>query len=176
VTVTRASAVWHVLVAWRDDVPTVLSCRSCGVPIKAGDTYRVAGIHVLCTLRPFCPDPGAVVIAKDRRRPVWKRRRRLIAVGRPPRRPSTRHLPLATCRCGRRFRQHAFKGRPQQACSRACTYRLLEARAAERRHRDCAVCGADFTFLSAHPNQATCSPSCGARLRERRKREARAAA
>jgi hypothetical protein len=170
---THPAAVWHRLEAWRDDAELDLRCRSCGIPIRVGDTYRVAGIYVLCTLRPFCPAPAAPNVTRDQRRTrVWKHRRRVIVVGRPQGVPA----PIAVCRCGESYRQQTFKGRPQRACSRSCTYLALAERAAAARHRRCIVCLSQFTYLSSHPTQEACSPSCGARLREQRKRLKRSAA
>lgn len=184
----REAAVWHILKPWRDDVEIAITCRSCGVMIRPGDAYRVAGIAILCTLRPFCPPPAERVIEPDpRRAPLWRTRRRVVVVNRPSwhrrhyvrrervYRPRGSKFPTVTCRCGREFRQITNNGQPQQACSVGCERARRAERAAERRRRDCAVCAADFVYLSSHPSQETCSPSCGARLRERRKREARAA-
>lgn len=166
-------ATWHVLTAWRDDVDFEYRCRSCSVPIRVGDTYRVAGIYLLCTLRPFCPTPSAPVIAKDRplpRRPqerVRVRRRRIVGIGRP-RRVRTSRLPLVTCVCGRQFRRRSWRGQHRKFCSWRCAFPISQ--------RPCAICNAAFTVRSEHPKQETCSPSCGARLREQRKRLGRVAA
>lgn len=175
-------ATWHRLKAWRDDVVPDIRCRSCGVLIQVGDTYRVAGVYILCTLRPFCPSPTARIIEREKRRsPQWKRRRRTVLVGRPRRRreylrrfrlpiPRVKWMVIAICRCGKVYHQQLFKGVPQQTCSRECTYRMLEERAAEKRQRVCVICEKPFVPLSSHPAQEACSPPCGARLRERRKR------
>jgi hypothetical protein len=174
-------ATWHRLKTWRSDADPDIRCRSCGIAIRVGDTYRVAGVYLLCTLRPFCPPPTVRVIEREKRRsPQWKRRSRTVLVGRPRRRsayrsrlpvPRVKWMVIAICRCGKVYHQQIFKGVPQQACSRACTYRLLEERAAEKRRRACMVCEKPFAPLSSHPTQEACSPSCGARLRERRKRD-----
>lgn len=181
----REESTWHRLTSWREDASFEVHCGVCGIPIRVGDTYRVAGCVMLCTLRPFCPTPLPRELARDTRRArLWKRRSRRVTVGRPrrvrPRKqrdwtlqvPRVLWVAIAVCRCGKVFRQQLFKGVPQQTCSRPCTARMLEERAAALRQRECAICTTPFVFRSEHPTQTTCSPSCGARLREQRKREA----
>lgn len=170
----RADA-WPVLKAWRDDIDVILNCRMCGIAIRPGDRYRVVGIYVLCTFRPFCPSPRERKIAPEPRRVGQRQRRRRVIIAGRPKNWRISSLPLVMCRCGQQFRQQVHKGQLQKTCSRLCTYRMLEERAASKRQATCAWCQKTYTLRSEAMHVRTCSLSCGAKLREHRKREARQA-